>query len=238
MLNLCTHLFFSPNRIELNDDGIELKTRTVDSRTQALFDRIVKPYPMISGVYAFAKAMVKQNVDSVSKFFGYTTDKQGFTAASIDPELTKALKKLETRQAAHGGPGSGSGSDSRSPSTSESDGPSRTDAARTNDSKSTGDTSKSMNKDATPVYATLLGEASGPWRAFRENFSRAYKPLSSYPPRGSVRLHGIVSFDGPHARLYVAVAAWYHPKRREFHKESMSWRITAVVPDYQKPLRQ
>lgn len=196
------------------------------------------PYPMISGSYAFAKAMFKQNVDAVTKYFGSTPVSKEFTSATIDPELAKALKKLETRQATHGGPGSSPSPDSRSPSSaSESGSPSRSGDMRANTVSTRHDPSQPGNKNTIPLYSTLLGEGSGPWQAFKESFQQAYKPLHCYPPRGCLAVHGIVTLDGPKGRLYIDVWAWYHPKTSEFHRDSMTMRLRSITPFNQHPLR-
>lgn len=226
-------------RIEFNDDAIELKTQKLDARTKVLLDRVAMPYPVISGSYAFLKAMVKQNTDAVTKYFGYTPANKEITAATIDPELAKALKKLETRQATHGGPGSSpSPSSPSSPSASESDRQRSSGAVRANTAAPDRHPSKPVSKDAITIYSTLADESSGPSKAFRESLARAWKPLQCYPPRGSIGLHGIVTLDAPKGRIYIDVFAWYHPKTREFHHESMKMRLRSVSPRNQVPLRQ
>lgn len=193
---------------------------------------------MVSGSYAFAKAMFKQNVDAVTKYLGYTPVNKEFTTATIDPELAKALKKLEARQAAHGGPGSSPSPDSRSPSSaSESDSSSHSGDMRANTVGTGRDPSQPGSKNVIPLYSALLGEGSGPWQAFKESFYRAWKPLHCYPPRGSLAVHGIVTLDGPKGRLYIDVWAWYHPKTSEFHKDSLVMRLRSISPRRQLPLR-
>lgn len=197
------------------------------------------PYPMISASYAFAKALVKQNVDAVTKYFGYTPADKTFTTTSIDPELAKALKKLEARQATHGGPGSSSGSASRSsPSTPEPGSLPNSGDVSANTASPGREPNKPANKDILPFSSTLLGEFSGPWHAFREKFLRTWKPLHCYPPRGSLGIHGIVTLDGPKGRVYIDVFAWYHPKTCEFHRDSLIMRLRSVSPRRQVPLRQ
>lgn len=222
----------------MNDEGIELKTRTLDARTKAFIDRIIMPYPMISGAYAFAMAVIKQNVDAVTNYLGYTPVNKPFTKATIDPELAKALKQVEARQAAHGGPGSSPSPESRSsPSPSTSDSPTHSGDMRANTADSSRDQGKPVNKDEIPLYSTLLGKGSGPWQAFKENFARTWKPLHCYPPRGSLAVHGVVALDTTKGRIFIDVWAWYHPKACEFHRDSMVMRVRSFRPYQQVPLR-
>lgn len=197
------------------------------------------PYPLISGAYAFAKAVVKQHVDAVTNYLGYTPVNKPFTTATIDPELAKALKKIEARQAAHGGPGSSPGSESRSSSslpTSNSQAPSG--EVRANTTGSSREHGKPLSKDQIPFDSALIGQGSGPWQAFKENFVRTWRPLRCYPPRGSLAVHGVVALDTKKGRMYIDVWAWYHPKAGEFHRDSMVLRLRSFSPFRQTPLRQ
>lgn len=196
------------------------------------------PSPMIHASYAFAQALVKQNVDAVTKFFGYTPEHKQITAARIDPDMSKLVKSADSHRTAHAGSDSSSSPERRSePPTSDSDTSPHSSAMKANTAGSSRDPSKPVDKNVIPFYSTIHNETSGPWQAFRQTFAKTYKPLECYPPRGSLGLHGMISLDGPRGRVYIDVSAFYHPQTSEFHKESLVMRIRTITPSTQRPLR-
>lgn len=195
------------------------------------------PYPVASASYAFAKAMVKQNVERVTKYLGYSPGGKELSTTSLDPEIAKALKTLEARQVAGGSTASSSSAHGSSPSSSESDGLPRQKASDADAADASKEANTPVAKDIIPYYSSLIDKGSGPWKAFRERYKRTWKPLRYYPPRGSLAVHGMVALDSPKGRVFIDVFAWYHPKTGQFHQDSLTMNLRSISPYNQKPRR-
>lgn len=229
------------NRIQFNHDSIELKTRPLDARTKALIDRMLVPYPMMSGAAAFAKAFFQEHVNAISNYFGYNTSGNK-PSITIETQL-KAKKMMDAHRAALNASRPSPSSESRpsespSPSASELDRPPpRSGHATPNTAASGREASKPSDKDAGSFSSPLPATIAGPWQAFKDNFLRAWQPLRFHPPRGCILVQGIVCLDTPKGRAHIDVKAWYHPKARKFHYPSMFLHMRAFTPLEQSPLR-
>ncbi|KAK2598788.1 hypothetical protein N8I77_012175 [Diaporthe amygdali] len=236
--------------IEISDDAISIKTQKVDTRTKTLVDRVLKPYPLATSSYAFIKAFFKQSTSDVVKLFGYS-ESHDISTSSPDPEIAKTLKRLEARQIAEGGAAAGS-SPSATSSTSKTHPevassqksafpdapPGQNPASAKSPDQSSREQDKSpVAKEAILAYPELVNKSQGPTAAFAQQWRRAWRPLKYYPPRGCVAIHGMVALESSKGRVYIDVSAWYNPKKREFHQESMQLGLKAISPNTQSPRR-
>lgn len=215
-----------------------------------MLDRILKPYPMASATYAFVKAFYRQSTSDVAKFFGYSSEGTEISTSSPDPEIAKTLKRLEARQIATGGaaaspspPGASTASRTDPGSSSQ-----RSDSQQSETQKSAtatkGTSQPSGEEDkmapikaAIPNYSHLVEKGKGPWAAFVSQYKRLWRPLKYHPPRGCLAVHGMVSLDSSKGRVFIDVFAWYHPKTKEFHQDSVHMSLKAISPFNQKPKR-
>lgn len=193
--------------------------------------------------------MFQQNVSTVAQYFGYSTRGKHMHAGNSDSELEKTIKKLQARQTAGGNSTTNTSNNdaSTSPATSESgEAPSpRADGKHihTQDRPTAKDSSQNrpMSKENIPYHAALAESNSssspGPWAAFKETYTRLWKPLRYLPPRGSLAVHGMVRLDSPKGQVFIDVWAWYHPKTDKFHEDSMTMRLRGITPYNQKPRR-
>lgn len=230
------------------EKGIEIKQRPVDHRTKVLVDRVLMPYPILSASYAFFKAMFQQNVSTVSQYFGYSTRGKNIDAGNPDAEIEKAISKLQARQSAGGNTATSSSNNdaSTSPAASESgDTPSPTADgkdlhAQERPTAKENSSDRPMTKENIPYHAALAKGSpseSGPWAAFKETYTRMWKPLRYLPPRGSLAVHGLVRLDSPKGQVFMDVWGWYHPKTDEFHEGSLIMRLRGISPTLQRPRR-
>lgn len=197
---------------------------------------------MATASYAFVKTFFKQSTSDVAKFFGYSSEGTEISTSSPDPEIAKTLKRLEARQTATGG--AAAASSSAAPSTASRTEPGassqKSDPQASETRKSTidrEDDRMALIKDAIPNYSDLVEKGKGPWAAFASQYKRMWKPLKYYPPRGCLAVHGMVSLDSPKGRVFIDVFAWYHPKTKEFHQDSVHMSLKAISPFNQKPRR-
>ncbi|PSR83400.1 hypothetical protein BD289DRAFT_282230 [Coniella lustricola] len=228
--------------LEWNDEGLFLKEQNVDPRTQALIDRVLKPYPVANASYAFAKAMVKHNVNKVANFFGYQPGGNEINTSGLNPEVAKTLSKFASRQTADGNAATGSSTSASEPSAPSTDSEQPTAAkpeglAKPDGVKGPGGPSGSLTKDNIPYYQSLVGKGSGPWMAFTDGYKRAWRPLKCHPPRGSIAVHGLIALESPKGRVYIDVFAWYHPKTDQFHQDSITMQLRSIAPHTQTPRR-
>ncbi|KAI3395267.1 hypothetical protein diail_1620 [Diaporthe ilicicola] len=236
--------------IEISDDAIAITTQKVDPRTKTLIDRVLKPYPLATSSYAFIKAFFKQSTSDVGKLLGFS-ENNDISTSSPDPDIAKTLKRLEAGQIADGGAAPGSSSASASttsktdPEVSASQRSSFPDAMPAQDPTAANgphqpgkeQDKRPLVKEVIPAYPELVNKSQGPWAAFRQQWRRSWRPLKYYPPRGSVAIHGMVALESPRGDMYIDVTAWYHPKKREFHQESMLLALKAISPKKQSPRR-
>lgn len=223
--------------MELNEEGLVIKPKKVDSRTKALIDRILMPYPVAAASYAFAKAMVKQNVTKVANYFGYQQNGKDINTTGLNPELAKTFSQLSARQAADGSRAAGSSAAATSSRSASEPDTSLTPKSTADGKSEPPKDGRPLAKENIPYYSELVGKASGPWAAFRERYRRAWKPLRYYPPRGSLAVHGMVALDSPRGRIFIDVFAWYHPKTDQFHQDSLTMNLRSISPYNQHPRR-
>ncbi|KAF3764313.1 hypothetical protein M406DRAFT_330657 [Cryphonectria parasitica EP155] len=226
--------------MEWSEEGLVVKTQTMDARTKALLDRVLMPYPVASASYAFAKAMVKQNVSKVAKYFGYQSGGNDINTSGPHPDIAKTLTKLGARQTADGSTAASSSSaasSATSASSSESETSQSSNPTAVGKSESSKEAGRSLTKENIPYYSELVGKGSGPWMAFIATYKQAWKPLRYYPPRGSVAVHGMVALDSPKGRVFIDVFAWYHPKTDSFHQDSVTMNLRSISPYNQRPRR-
>lgn len=203
------------------------------------------PYPIASASLAFFKAMAVQNVSTVAKYFGLS---QEISTSNPDPEIQKAIKKLQARQTAGGdtssassstgaSESSSSGPESTEPRTAKSPAPKPSTATSQGSQNRQGiaNTSHRPVGENIPYFVTLAG--SGPWEAFKATYKRQWKPLRCLPPRGSLAVHGLVALESPKGRVYIDVFAWYHPKTDQFHMDSLLMNLRSITPFNQSPKR-
>lgn len=202
------------------------------------------PYPILSASCAFFKAMFHENVSTVAQYFGYSTRGKNINTGNPDPEIEKTIKKLQARQTADGNTATGSTNNDSSTS------PAVSDSGQTPSRKGDLAQERLTAKDNSPerpsmrkgdiAYHTSLAEnssTSGPWAAFKETYTRMWKPPRYYPPRGSLAVHGMVRLDSPKGQVFIDVWGWYHPKTDEFHEESLEMRLRGIMPYNQRPRR-
>lgn len=233
--------------IEITDENISITTQKVDSRTKAMLDRILKPYPMASASYAFVKTFFKQSTSDVAKFFGYSSEGTEISTSSPDPEIAKTLKRLEARQIATGGAAASPSSPAAStaPRTDPGASSEKSDSQQSDIRNVTKNVVRSSSEEdrmapikaAIPNYSDLVEKGKGPWAAFASQYKRLWRPLKYYPPRGCLAVHGMVSLDSSKGRIFIDVFAWYHPKTKEFHQDSVHMSLKAISPFNQKPRR-
>lgn len=217
-----------------------------------MIDKIIAPYPIAAASLAFFKAMTVQSASTVAKYFGISSG--DINTSNPDPEIEKTIKKLQAKQTAGGNTASGSPNQASSSTTASTTSaapesgatqtpgtpsPKATARAQTPDYRRTAASSDAADRPLAkniPYYPITEGSGAA-WSAFKETYRRKWRPLRVLPPRGSLAIHGIVALESPKGRLYIDVFAWYHPKTRTFHNDSMTMNLRGITPFNQRPRR-
>lgn len=219
------------------DHGLfAIKEKKVDSKSKAVIDRVLIPYPIMSASYAFIKAMTIQQVSTVASFIGLSAGAKSINTSNPEPEIEKTVKRLAARQTAGNSPPPSTTSDSTAGK------PPETPPAKTAAGLNMHGVGAHPNAEDRPmakhVPELLTMAGPGPWDEFKNTYKRKWRPVKCQPPRGSLAVHGIVSLDSPKGRVFIDVFAWYHPKLDTFHSESMTINLRSITPYNQKPLRR
>ena len=77
-----------------------------------------------------------------------------------------------------------------------------------------------------------------PWKAFTQQFSKAWKRAPEQPPRGCVLVSGLVELEAPKGFAVVDVVAYWNPKTRQFDNKSMMVRLRRFQLRNQAPIRR
>lgn len=80
-------------------------------------------------------------------------------------------------------------------------------------------------------------QKGGPWDLFKKNLVQKWRAPLAYPPRGSIRLTGLVEVSTSRGSLMVDCVAWWDPQMRKFDRRTLSLKLRATRPNEQGPLR-
>ncbi|KAI0108948.1 hypothetical protein GGR51DRAFT_513692 [Nemania sp. FL0031] len=226
-------------------NGIAWTEQPVDSAAVFWTRQALWPSALTLSLWSFTTALARQNVAALAQFFGYESQ--------TDPlsNMQQAIEKLNrqiTRQ-----PGKPSPALPPPPSQNRTgEGPTGSPLPPI-DKQSTGSTTTpetlgtgaGMGGAIPPVpsakdmYAirTTKEHTSGPWDKFKQSLARTWRRPAAYPPRGSIRVSGLVEIDSPHSALIVDCLAWWDPQTERYDPRTLSLQLRGIRPKKQSPLR-
>ncbi|KAI1436897.1 hypothetical protein GGR50DRAFT_179370 [Xylaria sp. CBS 124048] len=226
------------------EDGIAWAERPVTSTAVFWTRRALWPSALTSALWTFTRALVSQNVQTVTKLFDSET--QNLSLTDVRGILRRIRRQLN-KSSETGSVSSPIQTQDRA--SSESTGSSLPSV----DKRSTGSTtapatlgSGSSVNNAMPamsrapegsVLRALLDHTSGPRYQFKKNFRQRWRGPTPYPPRGSIRLTGLVEIITPRHVITVDCVAWWDPQTRTFDAKSMRLVYRGVELRSQGPLR-
>lgn len=91
-------------------------------------------------------------------------------------------------------------------------------------------------KDLVP-HSAFQAHYAGPWAAFKKKLAQKWRPMRDLPPRGAIRVSGLVELEGPRAYAVIDVVGWWNPKTRKFDSPSMFMGLRRLQMKHQGPMR-
>ncbi|KAI0409975.1 hypothetical protein F4802DRAFT_9006 [Xylaria palmicola] len=202
------------------------------------------PLPLATALWKFSGALAMQNVMTIARYFGYESREDSL--ANMQGAIDRVHQRLKQQSEK-------SGSASPSPPQNQANGASTTGSLPRVEGGSGGSTTTPetigpgagvgralpTTPSAKDIYLvrTTQEHASGPWDSFKKTLKEKWQPIPAYPPRGSIRVSGLVSIHTPGAILTVDCVGWWDPQTRKFDPRTTSLKLRTVRPRIQTPLR-
>ncbi|TRX94917.1 hypothetical protein FHL15_004002 [Xylaria flabelliformis] len=225
-------------------DGIAWAKQPVDSVAVFWTRQALWPSALSVSLWSFTSALMTQNAMTIAKFFGYEsqTDPLATMQQTIE-KIHQQLKKQPGKPSAvtpplpsQGRTGDGS-TTSRLPPVERAAGSTRTPEAMgtgagTDNALPTAPKAKDMY-----MIRTAQEHTSGPWDAFNKSLAKKWRAPPAYPPRGSIRVSGLVEIITRRAIMTVDCVAWWDPQTKKYDRSTLSLSLRSIRPKIQSPLR-
>ncbi|KAI1353382.1 hypothetical protein F5Y01DRAFT_276921 [Xylaria sp. FL0043] len=225
-------------------NGIAWTSRPADSVAVFWTRQALWPSALTSSLWSFTNALMLQNATTIARFFGYGP--QDDHVANMQQAMERIQQQLKKQTGkpdsvspplpSHGRPDEGSPTGPL-PSVEKRSAGSTT----TSETLGTGTNIDSAvpNVSSAKLYMarTAQEHTSGPWDKFKQKFSQSYQRPHAYPPRGSIRVSGLVEISTEHALFTVDCVAWWDPQTEKFDARTLSLALRAIRPKLQSPLR-
>ncbi|KAI1425786.1 hypothetical protein F5Y12DRAFT_745638 [Xylaria sp. FL1777] len=222
-------------------NGITWTSQPVDSGAVFWTQQALWPSALTSSLWSFTNALILQNATNIAKFFGSQTDPT--------PTVQEAVERIYQQFGKP--PGKPSSTSSPQPSQDRADGRSTGSPLPSIDKRSTGTTTpetlgKGANIDnaipnisSAKLYMTRTAQEhmSGPWDKFKKSFAQKWRWAPAYPPRGSIKVSGLVEIRTQNATLVVDCKAWWDPQTKKYDSRTLSLAVRSIRPKMQAPLR-
>lgn len=214
---------FEQSGFLFDEDGIFWASEPVDSLTVMRSRKILWPTAMAQASWAFTSTMMLQHWNQVKTFLGFEAPQ---ASSPFPPSAALGKSSMSSsRQTADGAPTI----DAVNAVTKTAD------QNETEDAVSGGRTS--FLKDFASSADGMRQMAVGPWMEFQRKLSQSWKPTKDLPPRGSIKVSGMVELETPRAFVVVDVFGFWDPETRKFPFPSLFMKVRRVQMKVQKPAR-
>ncbi|KAI0008130.1 hypothetical protein F4779DRAFT_618893 [Xylariaceae sp. FL0662B] len=242
---------FTRKGLTIDDDGIFVEEQPVDSLTVFRIQRALWPSALTLSLWSFSMALMKQNAITIAKSLGFEVEPPNHNLQQTMERIHQQLKKppvkadsqvprsLSKKTQAADGASTDSASAVGKGSTAAPGPPSASGTTSGSSTPSMPNAESGKPKSAKDIYTIKLTQehTNDPWQAFKQKFAQTWRPISGFPPRGSINISGIVEILTPRAILTVDVDAWWDPKTEKFDGRTLSLRLRALRMRTQSPLR-
>ncbi|KAI0976704.1 hypothetical protein F4678DRAFT_455982 [Xylaria arbuscula] len=226
-------------------NGLTWTTQPVDSAAVFWTRQALWPSALTSSLWSFTNALMLQNATTIAKFFGY--ESQADPVANMQQTMEKLQQQLGKQP---GKPGSASPSLPPQDRTGEG---ATTSSLPSVDKRPPGSTTtpETLGPGAgidnvvpsissTKLYVTRTAQehTSGPWDKLKKKFAQKWRRPPAYPPRGSIRVSGLVEIDTQRAILTVDCVAWWDPQTEKYDPRTMVLALRTIRPKVQGPIRR
>ncbi|KXJ96237.1 hypothetical protein Micbo1qcDRAFT_201550 [Microdochium bolleyi] len=245
-------------------DGISVSVadRPIDSWVHNRITRALYPTALAASLWAFSGALVKQNMEAAARCLGI--EQSGLSGTKIDLAMEQVDRKLKeiANSKTFQSPGSplnpetkpqtpantemprDAASAPKTTSGGSSSGPSLPTPPTTSVDRPLPSDPSALDENrmisARDLYLIKVTQehTSGPWQKFKQTFGLNWKPPPvSLPPKGSIAIVGLVSYEAPHAWITCEAQMWYDTKAQAFDTRSSRVRVQTIIPKKQSPRR-
>lgn len=231
--------------LAIGGNGIGLGEQSVDPDIVHRTNKILWPSALASALWSFTSALMTQNVAAISTFLGYETQTNN-TSTSIHQAMERFQQKLKKQT---GRPGQAAVSPPSQDRTKEGSTASplppvdKISAGSTTTPETMG-TGAGVNpvpdvpsvKDM-PMVRIAQEHTSGPWEKFKKSFTQQWLKTPAHPPRGSIRVSGLVEITTTDAIIMVDCFGWWDPKTRKYDPHTTTLQLRAIRPKVQSAIR-
>ncbi|KAI0539777.1 hypothetical protein GGR58DRAFT_211519 [Xylaria digitata] len=226
-------------------NGIAWSARPIDPVAVFWTRQALWPEAVTVSLWNFGNALMLQNATTIARFFGYgsQTDSLGNMQQALE-RIQQQLRKppgkpgsTEPLPPSQGRTGEGSTTSSFPPVDKRSAGSTTTpETLGTGAGIDNAIPTVTSAKD-TYMIRTAREHTSSPWISFKHSLNQRWRRPGTYPPRGSIRVSGLVEVHTPHSIITVECAAWWDPQTAKYDARTLSLQMKAVRPKLQNPLR-
>ncbi|KAI1131779.1 hypothetical protein F5Y10DRAFT_232521 [Nemania abortiva] len=226
-------------------DGIMWTEQPVDPNAVFWTRQALWPSALTVSLWAFTSALMAQNATTIARFFGY--ESQGDPLSNMQQAMGRIHQQI-IKQPGKPGPvlpslpsqgrtGEGSATSSLPPVDKRSTGSTAT--PETLGTKAGVDNAIPAVPSAKDIYMirTAQEHTSGPWDKFKKTLVKRWRPAPAYPPRGSIRVSGLVEITTERAFLTVDCNGWWDPQTEKFDRRTLSLQLRTIRPKLQSALR-
>ncbi|KAI1743406.1 hypothetical protein F4680DRAFT_410047 [Xylaria scruposa] len=227
-------------------DGITWAKQPVDSVAVFWTRHALWPSALSVSLWSFTSALMTQNAMTIAKFFGYESQADPLaTMQQTIEKIQQQLKKQPGKPSAfppplppQGRTGDGSTTSPFPPVDERAAGSTRTPEAM-GTGAGVDNALPTVPPKAKDMYMirTAQEHTSGPWDSFKKSLVKKWRAPPAYPPRGSIRVSGLVEVNTRRAIMTVDCVAWWDPQTKKYDRSTLSLSLRAIRPKIQSPLR-
>ncbi|KAI0421764.1 hypothetical protein F5X98DRAFT_222046 [Xylaria grammica] len=227
-------------------DGVTWTKQPVDPVAVFWTRQALWPSAITLSLWSFTRALVAQNVATVTRLFGH--ESQPDPSGNMQQTLEKLQQQLKKQS---GKPGS---VPSPLPPQDRTDEGSTTSSLTRMDERSAGSTAapetlgKGANMDNdvpnipsakdTQLIRSAQVHTSGPWDKFKQSLAQKWRKTPAYPPRGSIRVSGLVELNTSRQIITIDCMGWWDPQTETYDGRTLTLALRAIRPKLQTPLRR
>ncbi|KAI0452376.1 hypothetical protein F5B21DRAFT_483895 [Xylaria acuta] len=225
--------------------GITWAKQPVESVAVFRTRQALWPSAVSFSVWSFTSTLITQNAMIIAKFFGYETQTDSLpdmqqTIERIQQQLKKQSRKpsaVPPPLPSEGRTGDGATTSPFPPVDGRAAGSTRTpEAMGTGTGEDNALPTVPKAKDM-HITHTTQEHRSGAWDSFKKSLVKKWRAPHAYPPRGSIRVSGLVEVNTPGAIMTVDCVAWWDPQTKKFDQRTLVLSLRAIRPKIQSPRR-
>ncbi|KAI1358718.1 hypothetical protein F5Y08DRAFT_321242, partial [Xylaria arbuscula] len=224
-------------------NGIAWTSQPVNSTAVFWTRQALWPSALTHSLWSFTNALVLQNATTVAKFLGFQSQTDSIanmqqTMERLQQQLGRQPGKPSTGSPPLPPQGRTSEESATSPLSSMDKRPagSTTTPETLGTSAGVGSSSSTVSSATVYMARTAQEHTSGPWDKFKKRFAQKWRRPPAYPPRGSIRVSGLVEVVTQRAILTVDCIAWWDPQTETYDPRTVYLGLRTIRPKVQAPL--